>query len=52
MCTCAGWGRRSKDNVATLKPAMKRMLSEELGPALQVQEPIENPGMLAVDEAV
>lgn len=46
----AGWGRRSKDNVATLRPAVARMLSEELGAPLEFVEPPQNPGMLTVDD--
>lgn len=47
----AGWGKHSKDNVATIKPMVARMLAEELGPrALPVYEPLANPGLLAVDD--
>lgn len=48
-----GWGKHSKDNVATLKPMVARMLAEELGPlALPVAEPLLNPGILAVEDTL
>ncbi|GAB4817501.1 hypothetical protein N2152v2_004547 [Parachlorella kessleri] len=45
-----GWGRRSKDNVATLKPAIARVLREGLGPPMPCQEPQQNPGMMTIED--
>lgn len=43
-----GWGRNSANNVPRLKPEVGRMLQQELGPPLAVEEPPSNTGVYCV----